>query len=411
MHVLYGGAHLFRRDSAQKLGSVARRTLDLYAPDAASFADALGLDDDGTPNARTHHAAVFERVRAKLDREPIEDLRVDFEDGYGPRPDAEEDEHALTVAFELAAGMAAHTLPPFVGVRIKSLARETAPRALRTLDLVLTALTTRTVGELPEGFAVTLPKVESAAQVETLCDALDLIERTRGLDERAVSIELMVETPRALVDAEGRNALPTLLDAARGRCVALHFGAYDYTAALGVTAAHQSLAHPWCDHARHAMLLATAGRGVRVSDGATTQLPLAPHRAPSNEAERAENRAAVSAAWRRARSDIARARSQGVHQGWDLHPAQLVSRYATVYDLTLRELDGATERLRNFLVSAARATAVGSHFDDAATGQGLVNFFLQAVDAGALTADEVAARVGVSVEALRTRSFAAMVTP
>lgn len=408
VHTVYGGAHLFAHDAAQKLGAVALRALDKYAPDAESFARALRLPDAGSDDARDRHATLFARVREKLSREPVEDLRVDFEDGYGQRTAADEDAHCLAVARAFARGITERTLPVFTGIRIKSLSPESADRALRTLDLTLTALAEETHGALPANFVVTLPKVVMPEQVEALVDALDALERALSITPNAIGIELMVEATQSLVSPRGEVTLAHLLDASRGRLRAAHFGAYDYTAACDVSALDQSLAHPWCDHARHVMQLAFARTGVRLSDGATTLLPIAPHKTPATDAERDENRALVHRAWARAHADIARALSQGYYQGWDLHPAQLPARYASVYDFFLRGLDASGRRLRAFVAQAARATQAGGGFDDAATGQALVNFFLRAVDAGALTDDEAALHAGVSVTLLRTRSFAAI---
>jgi len=63
--------------------------------------------------------SVYNRVLEKLKREPVEDFRIDFEDGYGNRPDAEEDGHAESAALEVARGMQEGSLPPFIGIRIK----------------------------------------------------------------------------------------------------------------------------------------------------------------------------------------------------------------------------------------------------------------------------------------------------
>lgn len=380
VHVVYGGAHLFRHDTMRKLGDLALRSLDAHAPDADTFADALGLAGGD------HRAALYARVRDKLARAPVEDLRVDFEDGYGQRAPDEEDARCAAVAEALARGMREGTLPPAVGIRVRSFAPETLPRALRTLDLTLTALLRATGGALPAGFTVTLPKVTLPEEVALLVDALD------ALGARDVAVEVMVESPLALRPA----ALPALVAAARGRCAAVHFGAYDYLAACGV-AGDGSLDHPLCDHARHTMLVALAGTGVRLSDGATAVLPTA--------AARGE----VHRAWRLHGANVARALAQGYAQGWDLHPAQLPARYGAVYDFFLRHAGAAGKRLRAFVERAARATRDGSVFDDAATAQGLVNFFLRAVDAGALTDDEAAAHAGVAVSRLRARSFASLV--
>ena len=122
MHTVYGGAHLFKADTARRLGALALRALEEYAPDAATFASAVGLPDRLAPKSH-------ERVREKLRREPVEDFRIDFEDGYGNRPDAEEDGHAVAAAREVAAGLAAGTLPPFIGIRIKPFTEELSAAA------------------------------------------------------------------------------------------------------------------------------------------------------------------------------------------------------------------------------------------------------------------------------------------
>jgi len=114
VHSVYGGAHLFRADTAQKLGAIAVAMFDTYAPDANALAAAVGMD----PGLA---ALVHPRVREKLAREPVEDYRLDFEDGYGNRPDDEEDGHARSAAEEVAAGMKAGSLPAFIGIRIKPL--------------------------------------------------------------------------------------------------------------------------------------------------------------------------------------------------------------------------------------------------------------------------------------------------
>src|SRR5690606_13700920 len=94
---------------------------------------------------------VYARVQEKLAREPVEDLRIDFEDGYGNRSDAEEDGHAVHTAQEVARAHAAGTLPPFHGIRIKTLSAELGPRAVRTLDLFVTSMLEATGGVLPPG--------------------------------------------------------------------------------------------------------------------------------------------------------------------------------------------------------------------------------------------------------------------
>jgi citrate lyase beta subunit len=403
VHTVYGGAHLFRAGTAARLGELALAALDAYAPTPDDLAAAVGPPLAGDPELA---ARVHRRVAEKLRREAVEDLRIDFEDGYGNRPDEEEDGHADAAGRELAAGAAAGTLPPFVGIRIKPLTADLGGRALRTLDGVLSALVAAGGARLPAGFVVTLPKVTLVEQVEALAAALGRIEERLGLGDGVVPIELMVETPRSIVGADGGVALPALVAAAGGRCRGAHFGTYDYTASLGITAAEQRMDHPVCDLAKQAMQLALAGTGVWLSDGATNVLPVAPHRGEGlGEAERAANRRVVHAAWRLHAAHVRHSLVGAFYQGWDLHPAQLPSRYAALYAFFLSGAQAAGERLRAFVDGAARATLSGDVFDDAATGQGLLNFFLRAAGCGALDADEARRLSGLSDDELASRSF------
>src|SRR5688572_18980244 len=203
VHTVYGGAHLFRSDTAARLGALALRSLDEHAPAADTFARAIDL-----PGALA--ADVYARVKEKLAREPVEDFRIDFEDGYGNRPDAEEDGHAASAAQELARGLAAGTLPPFSGIRIKTLSDELAPRSLRTLERFLGALRDAAGSGWPTGFVVTLPKLAHPQAVATLADALDGLEERLGLAAGTVPIELMIETPQSIFAADGAVALPAL---------------------------------------------------------------------------------------------------------------------------------------------------------------------------------------------------------
>jgi hypothetical protein len=185
---------------------------------------------------------------------------------------------------------------------------------------------------------------------------------------------------------------------------------YDYTAALGITAFHQDLDHPACDFARHVMQVALSGSGVWLSDGATNVMPAPPHRPegrPPTPLEEAENRAAVHRGWALHYRHVRHSLRQGYYQGWDLHPAQLPTRYAAVYAFYLEALEAATERLSRFVERAARATLTGDVFDDAATGQALLNFFLRGVGCGAITEEEALA-TGLTLDELRTRSFLAI---
>jgi citrate lyase beta subunit len=383
VHVVYGGAHLFTAGTPKKLGTLARQSLDTFAPEPALLANALHLD-------AALAERVYPRLVKKLATEPVEDLRIDFEDGFGHRSDAEEDEAAAKAAAEFAKAAADGVLPAFRGLRIKPLSAELAPRALRTLKTFLTTCGARG----GEGVLVTLPKVMALEQVRVLVEALD------ELGAGAARIEVMIEAPQSLALLSG------LREAARGKLHAVHLGAYDYTAGLDVTAAEQRLRHPLCDVARAQMKLAFAGTDVFVSDGATTQFPVPLHRGAALTPEQhRENRVAVHAAWRASANDIRHSLASGLYQGWDLHPAQLVARYGTVYAFFLQSLDAATRRLKNFVDELGQATLSGTSFDDAATGQGLLNFFLRGLSCGALEEADLAA-TGLTREELASRSFA-----
>ena len=399
VHTVYGGAHLFRSDSARKLGAVALGVLDEYAPDAETFARALGLE------AAALAGTIRTRVVEKLRREPVEDFRIDFEDGYGNRPDDEEDRHAQSAAEEVATAHAAGTLPPFIGIRIKPMSRELHARSLRTLDLFVTALARATRGRLPPNFVITIPKLMTTAHVSAVARACDALERRLALRPSGMlKLELMIETPQSILAPDGSSALRALVEAGRGRVTGAHFGTYDYTALCGITAAWQHMRHDACDFAKHMMQVALAQTGVRLSDGATNIMPVAPHRAVTTEEQRRENRRVVHHAWKVHFDDVTHSLVNGFYQGWDLHPGQLPTRYAALYAFFLSARPAATARLRNFVEKAAQATLIGDVFDDAATGQGLLNFFVRGLNSGALTLDE-ARETGLTPDELQGRSF------
>lgn len=405
VHTVYGGAQLFKVGVHRKLGGLALRTMDAYAADARSFADALGLD-------AAFADVIYERVREKLGREAIEDQRIDFEDGYGHRRDDEEDADAIAAGSALADAMAVADLPPFIGIRIKPFTEESVQRSVRTLDLFMTALSQKSGGAVPTPFLVTLPKVTHAGQVEALVALLDALEAGLGIAHGAVQIDLMIETTQSVIGEDGVIAVPALVAAGGGRVVSCAFGTYDYTATCNITAAHQTHDHPACDFARHIMQVSLAGRGVTMCDGATTVMPIGPHRAAKGAAlsaeASAENQRVVHDAWRLHYNNIRHSLRHGIYQGWDLNPGQLPVRYAAVYVFFLEGLADASLRLDKFVAAASQATLVGNTFDDAATGQGLLNYFLRGLACGALTEQEVLA-TGITVEELRGRSFARIV--
>ncbi|MCB0551164.1 MAG: hypothetical protein KDD19_26575 [Phaeodactylibacter sp.] len=429
VHTVYGGAGLFRYDTAEVLGKKALEALQLYAPDFATFGRIFHLDgafelpfepsaiaglaarlQAMPPQERKGHPGwlsfeVYHKALEKLRTEAVEDFRIDFEDGYGNRPNEEEDQTALEAAREVAKGMAENTLPPFIGIRIKPFTEEMKERGLRTLDIFLTTLLRGTGGRLPENFVVMLPKVTIPEQPEALVALFELLEDAFGLEEGALKMEMMVETTQSIMDQEGANPLYRFIRASGGRCVAMHFGTYDYTAACNITARYQEMDHPVCDFAHHMTKVALAQAGIWLSDGATNTMPIGPHRGSALTAEQlAENARVVHKAWKKGYGHIRHSLWNGYYQGWDLNPAQLPMRYAAVYAFFLESYEDARERLSAFIDKAARATLIGEVFDDAATGQGLLNYFLRALNSGAITEEEVLA-TGLTLEEIRSRSF------
>jgi citrate lyase beta subunit len=432
VHTVYGGAHIFKEGTAMKMGVGAINHIRAYAPNFVEFSKILELKGyDKLPNSREdistledyfasessenkeEHSAyfsytVYQRVLEKLSREAVEDFRIDFEDGYGNRPDDEEDNHAVLAAEEVAKGMTSHSLPPFIGIRIKPLTEEQKNRAIRTLDIFISSLSERTNGNLPDNFVVTLPKVTIPEQVTALVQLFEVLEQKTELPTGSLKLELMIETPQSILDSNGNSTLPSLIKASDGRCTGAHFGVYDYTASTNITAEYQSLTHPNCDFARHMMQVALGGTGVRLSDGATNILPVGPHRPtdgnPLTDSQLEENKMVVHNAWRLNFNNVFHSLKHGYYQGWDLHPSHLPLRYAAVYSFFLEGLSSTSIRLKSFMGKAAQATLIGDVFDDAATGQALLNYFLQGISCGAILEKDVE-KTGLTLDEIRTRSF------
>lgn len=428
VHVVYGGAHLFKADTIDKLGRIALKSLETYAPNFVEFSDAMWLNGadrlpkyeeliqdlefrlaDNPRRVREDNygawfaSEIYNRVIEKLRREAVEDFRIDFEDGYGIRADAEEDGHAISASGELAKALSEageFRISPFIGFRIKSFQAETYRRAARTLALFLGNLLEKTNNRLPENFVVTLPKITRTQEVEVLCELLGEIERRNQLPENSIKIEIMIETPQSV------TILKELAEAGSGRLAAAHFGAFDYTASFGITATHQHLQHDACRFARQLMQINLAPLGIRLSDSVTTEMPVPAERGENlSEKQKAENERAVHAAWRKHFNNVTLSLINGFYQSWDLHPAQMVARYAAVYAFFLESADAASARLKNFIGKATQAMLTGNQFDDAASAEGLLNFFTRAVACGAMTEAEALEKTGLTSEEFASASF------
>ncbi len=429
VHSVYGGAHLFKADSLAKMGDIALKHLQTYAPNFVVFAKVLGINGHEkfpqnekeinvlvekmnalSENERKKESTwlaytVYNKVIEKLKREAVEDFHIDFEDGFGNRSDEEEDAAAMNAAIEVAKAMQQNTLPFVIGIRIKPLEEALKERSIRTLDIFLSTLLEKTGGKLPNNFVVTLPKVTIAEQVSALKDVFEILELHLHLEPGQLKMEIMVEVFQAIIGPDGKCPLRSFIQAAEGRCIGAHFGTYDYTASSNIIARYQAMDHGVCDFAHYMMKVAIGGTGIFLSDGATNVMPIGPNKGANLSAEQIkENQQVVYAAWKLQYDHISHSLWKGLYQGWDLHPTQFPIRYAAVYAFFLEGFQATSLRLKNFVERAAQATLLGDVFDDAATGQGLLNYFLRAMNCGAIGEKEII-ETGLTMDEIRTRSF------
>ena len=428
VQTFYEGAHLFKAESAKNFALLANKSLTDFAPDFVSFANALGLKDaDSLPDNNAAIDAllteiqnngidpknsavwlawrVYAQVKKKLEREAVEDFRLDYEDGFGIHPDEKEDAVAVQGAKEVADGMKQNILPQFIGIRIKPFNSEFVERSVRTLNIFVSTLLEETGGVLPENFVVTLPKVEIPEQAAALVKVFEVLEADSVLNSGELKMEIMIETTQSVFNADGEVTARKIANAAGHRCVGAHFGTYDYTASCDLIAAYQTMDNEVCDFARQVMKVAFGGSGIFLSDGATNIIPLAPHHGENLSAlQNSENLENVHRSWKLSYGHIRHSLANAFYQGWDLHPAQLPIRYAANAAFFLEQLQVSTGRLRNLVEQASSATVSGDVFDDAATGQGLLNYFFRALNSGAIDPEDVES-AGVSVEEVQAGSF------
>jgi citrate lyase beta subunit len=365
VHTAYVAADRFRADLVPAWGATALVAVDTHP---ALFAGVAGDDD------------LVARVRAKLAVEPIEDLRIDVEDGYGARGDAVEDADVGAAAAALARSIADGTAAPFRGIRIKSLEAPTRRRGIRTLTLFVAGLLD--AGGTLDGFVVTLPKVTSVDQVEAMVAVAGGLEESLGLDAGALRFEIQVETPQSVLGPDGTALVARMIHAGDRRVTGLHYGTYDYSAFCGIAAAHQSLEHPAADHAKLVMQAAAAGTGVRLSDGSTNILPVG-------------DRDEVRRGWETHARLVRRSLERGYYQGWDLHPAQLPTRFAATYAFYRGGFEAAALRLRRYVDQTG-----GSVLDEPATARALADFLVRGTDCGAVSAAEVETATGLDASTL-----------
>jgi citrate lyase beta subunit len=380
VHVLYGGAHLFSEKTFSKISLLAKEAFQFAAPNPEALNQLVGVNWTSTLAEN-----LFNRLTEKMNAEPLEDYRIDFEDGYGVRSDEEEDAHAVAAAKTLVHLASQNSVPRSIGFRIKPLSVGGMRRSLKTLALFVQTFVD--AGGKVTGLkhlVVTLPKVTNAEQVATLCDVLEGFENTHHMSPGFFTVEILVESPEAFLSADGTIPLPTFLLAARGRCRSVHFGVYDFTSSMGIGSAGQAIDHIAADFARMWMqVLSGLAPGLGLSDGIINRLPILPKHATPEAIE------VFREIWRYNYQQMTRSLTNGFYQAWDLHPSQLHIRHAANYAFVLSELDGAISRLKTFMEKSSRASHVGGMFDDRASVLGLINFFDRALASGVIGVQEL----------------------
>ncbi|KQR98968.1 aldolase [Williamsia sp. Leaf354] len=363
VHTVYVGADV-----------VASDTLSLWSTEAVSIAEAnrpvlVALSSDASVDA----------VIARLRRDPVDDLRIDLEDGYGNRPDDVEDAHARAAGEVLAHWSRTATGPRLTsGVRCKGLGPAERRRGLRSMEMVLTG-----AGGVPDRFVFTVPKLRAVEQVDAVVALCEEIERAHGLGENTVRFELQIESPQAVIGFDGTATVAAAIHRSGPRLSGLHYGTYDYSAAMGVVSAHQSLEHPVADHAKAVMLAAAAQTGVWVSDGSTQVVP-------TGDPDR------VASALRRHHRLVRRSLERGIYQGWDMHPGHLVTRWLAVQTFFAEAMPAAAARLGGHLerVTGDGTAESGSDtgvLDEPATARAMATVVARGWACGAFTHDDVAA--------------------
>ncbi|MEO7374718.1 MAG: aldolase [Terrimesophilobacter sp.] len=375
VHTVYVPADRFTGDLVAEWGAKARAAANEHGG-LEQLAVLLGYPPELA-------AQVAARADAKLSLEPIEDIRLDFEDGFGDRGDDVEDAVATAAAKVVSTAVASGTAPPFIGIRFKCFEAATRARGLRTLDLFITALAE--AGELPAGLMLTLPKVSTVAQVQAMDFAVGRLEEVHGFQAGRLRFEVQVETPQLILGPDGTSPLAQVPFAAPGRISGLHYGTYDYSASLEISAAYQSMEHPAADFAKQVMQLAVAGTGIRLSDGSTNVLPVGEYTVD---------------AWLLHGRLVRRSLERGFYQGWDMHPAQLATRFLATYAFYREGLASATLRLKNYVGNNQSGI-----LDEPATARALARFVVRGVACGAVDALEVSAQTGISVPELRRLAF------
>ena len=194
VHTVYVPANRYSRSLTSEWGGDARWIAGQHGG-LERIGRLVGLSPDLA-------AEVAPLVETKLRTEPIEDLRIDFEDGYTEPDETQEMFDASRVAGDLGFSVRDGQAPPFAGLRFKCLEAPTRRRGLRTLNDFVGVLTI--VGFFPEHLVLTLPKVSTVAQVEAMVEVCAELETTHRLPAGRLRFEIQVETPQLILGPDGR---------------------------------------------------------------------------------------------------------------------------------------------------------------------------------------------------------------
>ena len=194
MHTVYVPADRVRAGLAQRWGATALAALDEHAPDPGTLAAA-------SAPTRDRVAEVWPLLLAKLAREPVEDLRIDLEDGYRGRPDDEEDAHAVAAAARARRG---DRPPRYWGVRFKCF--EAATRRPRAAHARPGAGRRARRGTLPDGFRAHAAQGDArSSRCSRWSRPCERLEAAYGLAAGRLRFEVQVETPQAVLGAGRRR--------------------------------------------------------------------------------------------------------------------------------------------------------------------------------------------------------------
>lgn len=393
VHTCYVPADLVTESTPAEWGAAGLRAAD-DAGGLETLADLAGITGSGKQE-------IVDRVSEKLRHEPIEDLRLDLEDGFGDRPDDEEDAVAETAArtvarFALNRHRGSAPAPAFAGIRFKCFEASTRDRGLRSLDLFVSTLVREgglaeagvSSDGLPPGLVLTLPKVSGVEQVRVMVEAARALEDALDLPDGRLVFEIQMETAPMIMGLDGTCPIPAMLRAGEGRVTSLHYGTYDYSASLGISGEFQSLEHPAADHAKAIMQVAVAGTGVHLSDGSTNHLPV------GDAAQRRE-------AWALHSRLVRRSLERGIYQGWDLHSHHLPTRFLTNYAFYRESFADAGRRLVAYAGRSVPGIEAADVADEPATARALAVFVQRGLVCGALTENEVHA-AGLAPDTIRS---------